>query len=39
MNEFSAIPGLEVIELEMELIVLGASPDDKDFNDDLGPCF
>jgi hypothetical protein len=40
MNEFtSVIPGLEVTELEMEIIVLGGSPDDEDFNHDLGPCF
>ena len=40
MNEFiNDISGLEVIELEIEIIVLGASPDDEDFNHDIGPCF
>lgn len=40
MNELTNfIPGLEVTEVEPEVIVLGCGPDDSDFNHDLGPCF
>jgi hypothetical protein len=40
MYEFtSSIPGLDVRELDLDVVILGCGPDDADFNDDLGPCF
>ena len=39
MSDTTSIPGLEVIEMDVETIIFTAGPDDEDFNFDLGPMF